>query len=98
MAKAGYDVQAAVELQEKFVALSKGPKQWRPGRLIRQPPALPRARGENRQQLALYPGGLRNKSQFERAMSQVRKDAPPTNLTKRHKKPQRRKIMMRASP
>ncbi|HEY6527618.1 MAG TPA: M48 family metalloprotease [Cellvibrionaceae bacterium] len=80
MAKAGYDVQAAVELQEKFVALSKGQASGGLSTLFASHPPSQERVEKNRQKLAQYPGGVRNKSQFERAMGQIRRDAAAYKL------------------
>lgn len=80
MAKAGYDVEAAVELQEKFVALSKGHNSSGLGALFASHPPSQERVDKNRQRVSQYPGGVRNKSQFERAMSQIRRDAPAYKL------------------
>ncbi|RYD96057.1 MAG: M48 family peptidase, partial [Sphingobacteriales bacterium] len=80
MAKAGYDVQAAVELQEKFVALSKGQASGGLSTLFASHPPSQERVEKNRQKLAQYPGGVRNKSQFERAMGQVRRDTAAYKL------------------
>lgn len=74
MAKAGYDVQAAVELQEIFVKLSEGKNAgFIEGLFASHPPSQERV-NRNRQNAAKYPGGVRNKDAFQRAMAQVTKD------------------------
>lgn len=74
MAKAGYDAQAAVELQEIFVKLSEGKNAgFIEGLFASHPPSQERVR-KNRQNAAKYPGGVRNKEAFQRAMAQVTKD------------------------
>lgn len=74
MAKAGYDAQAAVELQEIFVKLSEGRNSgFIEGLFASHPPSQERV-AKNRANAAKYPGGVRNKSQFQRAMAQVNKD------------------------
>jgi predicted Zn-dependent protease len=82
MAKAGYDVQAAVELQEKFVALSRGKESGGLGALFASHPPSQERVDKNRQQVAQYPTGVRNKSQFERSISQLRRDAPAYKLNR----------------
>jgi beta-barrel assembly-enhancing protease len=86
MAKAGYDVQAAVELQEKFVALSKGRDSGGLGTLFASHPPSQERVEKNRQQLAQYAGGVRNKSQFERATVQLKRDAPAYKLNQEAQK------------
>lgn len=76
MVKAGYDPQAAVELQEKFVELSKGRNQggleaW----FSTHPPSEVRVR--RNQELALkYSGNTRNRGAYMRAIAQIQKDKP----------------------
>jgi predicted Zn-dependent protease len=74
MAKAGYDAQAAVELQEIFVKLSEGKNAgFIEGLFASHPPSQERV-AKNRQNATKYPGGVRNKEAFQRAMAQVNKD------------------------
>ncbi len=74
MAKAGYDTQAAVELQEIFVKLSEGRNAgFLEGLFASHPPSQERVE-KNRATAAKYPGGVRNKDAFQRAMAQVTKD------------------------
>ncbi len=74
MAKAGYDAQAAVELQEIFVKLSEGKNAgFIEGLFASHPPSQERV-NKNRQTAAKYPGGVRNKEAFQQAMAQVNKD------------------------
>jgi predicted Zn-dependent protease len=74
MAKAGYDTQAAVELQEIFVKLSEGKNAgFIEGLFASHPPSQERV-AKNRQNATKYPGGVRNKDAFQRAMAQVNKD------------------------
>lgn len=74
MAKAGYDAQAAVELQEIFVKLSEGRNSnFIEGLFASHPPSQERV-AKNRASATKYPGGVRNKAEFQRAMAQVNKD------------------------
>lgn len=74
MANAGYDAQAAVELQEIFVKLSEGRNSgFIEGLFASHPPSQERVE-KNRATAAKYPGGVRNKDAFQRAMAQVTKD------------------------
>ena len=74
MAKAGYDAQAAVELQEIFVKLSEGRNSgFIEGLFASHPPSQERV-DKNKITAAKYPGGVRNKEAFQRAMAQVNKD------------------------
>lgn len=74
MAKAGYDAQAAVELQEIFVKLSEGRNSgFIEGLFASHPPSQARVEA-NRKHAAQYPGGVRNKTQYQRAIAQLTKD------------------------
>lgn len=74
MAKAGYDAQAAVELQEIFVKLSEGRNSgFIEGLFASHPPSQERVQ-KNRETAKKYPGGVRNKEAYQRAMAQVIKD------------------------
>lgn len=75
MSKAGYDTQAAVELQELFVRMSeKQEPSWLEGMFSSHPPSRDRV-AANRAETAKYPkGGARNKEAFQRALGQLRKD------------------------
>jgi len=74
MAKAGYDAQSAVELQEIFVNLSEGRNAgFIEGLFASHPPSQERV-NKNRQLAALYPGGIRYKEAFQHAMALVNKD------------------------
>lgn len=75
MVKAGYDPEAAVELQELFVRMAeKQESSWLEGMFASHPASRDRV-AANRAELSKYPkGGARNKEAFNRALSQVRKD------------------------
>lgn len=75
MVKAGYDPQAAVELQELFVRMfDKGDSNWLEGLFASHPPSPDRVVA-NRAEVAKYPkGGMRNREAFQRALAQVKKD------------------------
>lgn len=76
MAKAGYDAQAAVELQEIFVKLSEGRNSgFIEGLFASHPPSQERVQ-KNRETATKYPGGVRNKAQYQRAIAQLIKDKP----------------------
>lgn len=76
MVKAGYDAQAAVELQEIFVKLSEGKNSgFIEGLFASHPPSQERV-ARNRELAAKNPGGVRNKTQYQRAMAQLIKDKP----------------------
>ncbi len=75
MAKAGYDPQAAVELQEIFVRLSANKQQ--PGLLeglfATHPPSQQRVKN-NKKTATMFSGTIRNKAQYKRAIAQIVKD------------------------
>ncbi len=75
MVKAGYDPQAAVELQELFVRMfDKQEPSWIEGMFASHPPSRDRV-AANRAEIAKYPkGGTRNKEAFQRALGQLKKD------------------------
>jgi beta-barrel assembly-enhancing protease len=75
MVKAGYDPQAAVELQELFVRMfDKQEPSWIEGMFASHPPSRDRVTA-NRAEIAKYPkGGARNKEAFQRALGQLKKD------------------------
>lgn len=75
MAKAGYDPQAAVELQELFVRMAeKQDADWLQGLFSSHPPSRDRVTA-NRAEVAKYPrSGTRNKEAFQQAIAQLRQD------------------------
>ena len=74
MAKAGYDPQGAVSLQQKFVALSKGRKQnWLEGMFASHPPSDERVAANQRNALTLPPGGAREREAYQKATAGIRK-------------------------
>ena len=76
MHAAGYDPQAAVELQEIFLSLQEGKEPgFLEGLFASHPPSKARI-AANRQQAAQYTGGVRNKSQYQKAIAQLLKDKP----------------------
>ncbi|WP_299981088.1 M48 family metalloprotease [uncultured Pseudoteredinibacter sp.] len=80
MVAAGYDPQGAVELQETFVKLSKGRQSnWLNNLFASHPPSEERV-AANRERAQQMPPGTRNKAAFDRAMRQLRKDAPAYKL------------------
>lgn len=73
---AGYDGEAAVELQEKLVALSEGKQQgWMAALFASHPPSQERVE-RNRKLVAEQPGGDRNTAAFKRAVAQLMRDKP----------------------
>lgn len=76
MYAAGYDPQAAVELQEIFLSLQEGKEPgFLEGLFASHPPSKARIEA-NRKQAAKYSGGVRNKSQYQKAIAQLLKDKP----------------------
>lgn len=75
MVKAGYDPQAAVELQELFVRMfDKQEPSWIEGMFASHPPSRDRV-AANKVEVTKYPkGGARNKEAFQRALSQLKQD------------------------
>jgi predicted Zn-dependent protease len=74
MVAAGYDAQGAVELQKKFVELSKGRQSnFMENLFASHPPSEERVK-RNQQLAAGHKGGARNKAAFDKAMAQVRRD------------------------
>lgn len=74
MAKAGYDAQAAVELQQIFVRLSQANNAgFLEGLFASHPPSQSRV-AANQKTAAKYSGGVRNKAQYQKAIAQLVKD------------------------
>ena len=74
MVKAGYDPQGAVELQETFVKLSEGRQGgFMENLFASHPPSAARVE-RNRELAAANPGGTRNKSAYQAAMRQLKRD------------------------
>lgn len=77
MARAGYDPSAAVSVQETFVALSKGRQTDFFGALFASHPPSPERVAANRTRAReLGVTGERNAAAYQRAIAQLRKDAP----------------------
>lgn len=77
MVAAGYDPQAAVDLQRIFLKLSEEKKQnWLMGLFATHPPSEDRIRA-NQATIDTYPpGGFTGAQEYENAMRQLRKAAP----------------------
>lgn len=74
MVEAGYDPEGAVELQKKFMELSKNQNSnWLQGLFASHPPSQERME-LNRKLAQQYGDGKRNKQEFMRATSQLRED------------------------
>lgn len=86
MVKAGYDPQAAVELQEKFVELSKGQQSnWMSELFASHPPSQERV-DRNRQKAQALGKGVRNKEVYQTAIKQIRKDRAAYDLNQKARK------------
>lgn len=81
MVAAGYDPQGAVELQQKFLALSEqsGKSNWLDQLFASHPPSAERVE-KNQIKASQLPKGTRNKTQYQKAMSQLIKDKPVYEL------------------
>ena len=76
MAKAGYDVQGAVELQEKFVELSQSRQAGFLDNLFASHPPSTQRVTENRARVASFSKGERYRERYQKAIAQLKKDAP----------------------
>ena len=80
MAEAGYDPVGAVTLQETFVRLSEGRNQnWVNGLFASHPPSAERVQNNKRLVAQLRKEGFKGElgeDRFQRAMRQIKKDAP----------------------
>lgn len=86
MAKAGYDPQAAVTLQEKFVKLAEGRQTgWLEGLFASHPPSEERV-AANREQAKTLPTGELGTERYVAATEQLRTDAPAYAALERGRK------------
>ncbi len=70
MNRAGYDPQAAVELQETFVRLSEGRREdWLSGLFASHPPSRERVEANRRTAAALGPGGEIGRERYQQQMA-----------------------------
>lgn len=76
MAKAGYDVRGAVELQEKFVQLSASRQAGFLDNLFASHPPSAQRVAANRAQAGNFPPGKRYRERYQAAIAQLKKDAP----------------------
>lgn len=77
MVRAGYDPQAAVDVQETFVKLdASGNRDFISGLFASHPPSQERVNANQRRLQNFPPGGVRNADAYQRATAQLRKDAP----------------------
>lgn len=75
MSRAGYDPKAAVELQEKFVELSKSQSRDALSALFASHPPSEDRVNRNRNTIAQYPAGKRNQAEYKRGIAQLTRDA-----------------------
>ncbi|MBY6190890.1 M48 family metalloprotease [Microbulbifer agarilyticus] len=75
MAAAGYDPQGAVRLQKKFVELSKGRQSGGLEALFASHPPSQSRVDANIQHAKKFPAGTVNRSQYQRAIAQLKRDA-----------------------
>jgi len=77
MAEAGYDPQAAVTLQEKFVELSEGRNPgWLEGLFASHPPSRERVEENKRTLQELPEGGILGKERYEARLANLREARP----------------------
>jgi predicted Zn-dependent protease len=77
MAKAGYDPQAAVSLQETFVRLSEGREQgWLAGLFASHPPSTERVQRNRATAMTLPQGGELGRERYQAATARLRQWAP----------------------
>ena len=77
MAAAGYDPQAAVELQETFVRLSEGREpDFVSGLFASHPPSRERVARNREKAAALPEEGVRNRDTYQRRIAQLKQDWP----------------------
>lgn len=74
MVKAGYEPQAAVELQQTFVKLSEGRQSDMLSNLFASHPPSQERVEKNRALAAKYPSGARNRTAYQKAISQIKED------------------------
>lgn len=80
MSRVGYEPEAAVELQEKFVKLSQGQQSsWMDGLFASHPPSADRVEANRRYAAQLTPG-VRNEKAYQKAIQQLKKDAQAYSL------------------
>lgn len=82
MAKAGYDLQAAVELQTVFLELSKGHNSsWLEGLFASHPPSRERI-NQNQVHVSKFASnrGIRNEAAYQQATQYIRSKAPAYEL------------------
>lgn len=86
MSKAGYEPKAAIELQEKFVELSKGRKSdWLSDLFASHPPSQERV-DKNHSRSSKFPPGVRNKQAYKNAIYRIRKDRAAYDMNQKAQK------------
>ena len=76
MARAGYEVQGAVELQEKFVELSKSRQSGFLDNLFASHPPSTQRVTENQARATNFESGKRYRARYQAAIAQLKKDVP----------------------
>ena len=76
MAKVGYDPMGAVTLQQTFVRLSEGRDQGGMAALFASHPPSQQRVDENRAKAKTLPGGNLYRERYQRAIAQLKRDAP----------------------
>lgn len=85
MAKAGYDLQAAVELQTVFLELSKGHNSsWLEGLFASHPPSRERI-NQNQAHVSKFASsrGIRNEAAYQQAIQYIKSKAPAYDLAEK---------------
>ncbi len=80
MSRAGYDPQAAVELQQLFVKLSKGRQSDPINQFFASHPPSQKRVAANQARAKTLSGNIRNKDKFNRVMAKLKKDQPAYDL------------------
>ena len=84
MSRAGYDPQAAVELQQTFVHLSEGRSQdFISGLFASHPPSQSRVDANHAHAANLPAGGERGRDAYQRAIAQITRDQPAYDAQQR---------------
>ncbi len=77
MSRAGYDPQAAIELQKTFVRLSEGQQSgWLDGLFASHPPSMERVEANRDTAAQLGPGGELGTQRYAATMDPLRRDQP----------------------
>jgi predicted Zn-dependent protease len=81
MAKAGYDPRAAISLQEKFLALSKGRQSNLFSELFAShPPSAARVKANRETAAKMLPMGTRNKARYQQEIAKLKQRQPAYDL------------------